>query len=145
MAMRSCLLFVCFLLTAHCTQAGGRNESSLRSAAKNLDRALERKDTIFLNKHLNDQLQYGHSNGWIESKQELKAHLFNGKLVYRSITLNEKEPAIVIEGRTGLLREEVTIDVLLDGKPLNMKLSVLQVWVFRKGEWRLIARQSTKL
>ena len=143
--MRKNLLLFFFLLSAHCAQAGGRNESSLRSAAKNLDRALEKKDTIFLNKYLSDQLQYGHSNGWIESKEALKTHLFNGKLVYQSITLNGKEPAVVIEKKTGLVREEVTIDVLLDGKPLNMKLSVLQVWIFRKGEWRLIGRQSTKV
>ena len=120
-----------------------RSEKSLKSVAKKLDKALIEKDTVFLNSILSPQLTYGHSNGWIETKEEVKAHLYNGKLVYRSI--KGEGPTVVIDGETGLVREEVTIDVLLDGKAVNLKLSVLQVWVYHKGEWILLGRQSTKV
>jgi hypothetical protein len=125
--------------------AGGRSEKSLRFAAETLNRALEKRDTNTLNRLLSSRLQYGHSNGWIENREELKTHLYNGNLVYRRFERSGDEPRIVIEGITGLVRDEVRIEVLLDGRPLDMKLGVLQVWVFRKGEWQLIGRQSTKL
>src|SRR6186997_428010 len=143
--MRHICLALLFVLSLQTAQEGSRVEEDLKAIAKRLDKALIDKDTLFLNQHLSAQLKYGHSNGWIETKDELKAHLFNGKLVYRSINGSGTGPTVVIEGKTGLVREEVTVDVLLDGKALNLKLSVLQVWIFRKGEWILLGRQSTKV
>lgn len=143
--MRHICLALLFLLTVQTAQAGKLSEAGLKGIAKELDRALIEKDTVFLNRYLSAQLKYGHSNGWIETKDELKAHLFNGKLSYKSIVGNGAGPTVVIEGKTGLVREEIIVDVLLDGKALNLKLSVLQVWIFRKGEWILLGRQSTKV
>ena len=143
--MRILCLFLSLMLAAGTAEGSKRNEKSLRFAAGNLDRALERKDTAALNRLLGQDVEYGHSNGWIETRAELKRHLYNGKLVYNSIKLTGPEPRCRIEGGTGLVREEVMIDILLDGKPMQMKLHVLQVWVFRKGTWRLWSRQSTKV
>ena len=143
--MRVCLLLFCLMLPSGIATAGKRTGTELRSAAERLDRALERKDTTALNQLLSQQLSYGHSNGWIETKDQLKANLFNGKLSYKSISRDGKEASVLIERQTGLVREEVMIEVLMDGKPLNLKLAVLQVWIFRKGDWILLGRQSTKV
>ena len=143
--MRQACLVVLFAVVLFPAKAAKRSEEGLVQVVVAFDRALEQKDTVRLKELLGTQLRYGHSNGWIETKSELLANLYNGKLTYKSIKLNGKNPSVVIEGKTGLVREEVTVDILYDGKPVNMKLSVLQVWVFRKGTWRLIGRQSTKV
>jgi hypothetical protein len=106
---------------------------------------LEEKPKTLHHRILSPKLQYGHSNGWIETKDEVKADLYSGKLVYRSIKETGKGPQIVIDGSTGLVRTDVAVDVLLDGKPIILNLAVLQVWVFDKGSWKLIGRQSTKV
>ena len=143
--MRQFFLILLLILAVIPAQGGKRNEVTLKIAAESLDRALEKKDTIGLKQLLSPELRYGHSNGWIETKSDLVADLYNGKLTYKSIKLSGSGVSTVVEGKTGLVREEVTVDILYDGKPVNMKLSVLQVWVFRKGGWILLGRQSTKI
>jgi len=147
--MRAAYLFLFIILACLSIPAAARgsqlNEAALKRASEQLDRALEQKDSMQLSHLLSPRLQYGHSNGWIESKEQLIADLFNGKLTYKAITLHSVLPPPVIEGRTGLVRSVITADILLDGKPLNLKLSVLQVWLFEKGRWILIGRQSTKV
>jgi hypothetical protein len=143
--MRLIFLLVALCFCASPALAVRKNAASLKAAAQSLDKALEQRDTSLLNRILSSKLQYGHSNGWIESKEEVKTDLYNGKITYRSIKDNGQGPQLVIVGSTGLVREDVAIDVLLDGKPINLNLAVLQVWVFEKGAWKLIGRQSTKV
>jgi hypothetical protein len=143
--MRQVFLVVLFAAVLFPAKAAKRNEEGLVQVVVAFDRALEQKDTVRLKELLGAQLRYGHSNGWIETKSELLANLYNGKLTYKSIKLSGDRPSVVIQRKTGLVREEVMVDILYDGKPVNMKLSVLQVWVFRKGKWTLLGRQSTKV
>jgi hypothetical protein len=139
------LLFILSCFAAGAAFAGKRDEASLKAAAQSLDKALEQKDTAVLNRLLSAKLQYGHSNGWVETKEEVKNDLYNGKLAYRSIKENGKGLSVVVEGSTGLVRADEAIDVLLDGKPVSLNLTVLQVWIFENGNWKLIGRQSTKV
>lgn len=140
------LFFLSWLLLAGLSSAmaAGRDESGLRQTAEGLDKALTTKDTVFMNRHLSPALQYGHSNGWLESKDEMKANLYNGKLTYKQIDSKGKTN-IQIDGKTGLVRMQSDVEVLLEGKTVNLSLSILQVWVYKKGDWILLGRQSTKV
>lgn len=139
------ILFLGFLCGTTLVFGAKKDEVSLKTAAQRLDRALEQKDTALLNRLLSPKLQYGHSNGWLETKAELIANLYNGKIVYHSIKETGKGLHVVIDGNTGLLREDIAIEVSLDNRPVNINLTVLQVWVFNNGQWKLIGRQSTKV
>jgi hypothetical protein len=141
--MRRLFLVIALTAAAHAARAGSRDERTLRSAAETLDRALERKDTVRLKEMLSPQLRYGHSNGWVETREDVVADLFNGKLTYHTIAWSGT-PAVVLEGKTGLVRGDITVDILYNGQPLKMKLHVLQVWVYKKGGWILLGRQSVK-
>jgi hypothetical protein len=118
---------------------------ALVKAVGDLNSALQQKDTAVLKKLLHKKLSYGHSNGWIESRQDVMTDLHNGKLVYNSIS--QSAPNIVIEGKTAAVRAEADIDVALDGKQVKLKLHILQVWVWKDKdkEWKLLSRQSTKI
>jgi hypothetical protein len=119
------------------------DNKSLGHAIKDFDRALLTKDSVTLRWILEDQVTYGHSNGWIESKKEVIADLFNGKLTYKEIRPNDQQ--VVIEGKAASVRYNVEIDVLMDGKSMQFKLKVLQMWLWENEHWVLLARQSVKV
>ena len=104
---------------------------------------LLQKDSVILKAVLHDKLSYGHSNGWIEKKNEVISHLHNGTLTYTSI--EEYEPQFTIVGDIGLVRMTPDIRVLMKETQLSLKLHVLQVWMKTNRGWQLISRQSTKI
>ena len=115
----------------------------LKSTAQKLGTALLQKDTVVLKQLLHDNVSYGHSNGWIETKRNVVEDLYNGKLTYNKI--DEEIKSINVEGVAGIVRTELNVDVTVEGKQIQLKLAVLQVWMKGKKGWQLVARQSTKI
>jgi hypothetical protein len=132
------MLLLCFQ-----SFAGEPAIAALRQEVSVLRKALVEKDSVKLNGILHDQLSYGHSNGWRESKKEVVNHLFDGRLVYHEI--EEQILDITKKGQMACVRTENEIRVDLDGKPLQLKLHVLQVWVYQGKRWLLLSRQSTRI
>lgn len=125
------------------SSASAQDEKSLLHAVSEFNTALIQKDSVKLNHLLNDKLTYGHSTAWIETKQELINDLYNGKLVYNKI--DQSLAQVTIEGSTSAVRANTELDVLMNGKQVQMKLHVLQVWIWKKKSWQLLSRQSTKI
>jgi len=137
--MRYLFIILLFLSTG----AFAQKRADLEKAVTNLDMALLNKDSVMLKMLLSDQLSYGHSNGWIESKHDVIQNLFNGKLTYRQI--NKQSQEMAIDGGMAAVRMVIDVDVEMNGKAIQLKLSVLQVWVWKNKHWALFARQSTKV
>ncbi len=116
---------------------------SLNHAIADFDKALETRDTVALKWLLSDRINYGHSNGWIETKRELIEDLYNGKLIYKKITATA--PATKTSGNTAAARSTADIDAVMDGKLMSFKLKVLQVWLWENEHWVLFARQSVSV
>ena len=108
-----------------------------------LENALVQKDTVVLKKLLHDDLGYGHSNGWVENKHEIIENLVSGKMQYKSI--HSESPAWKQTGDMVTLRTKSQIEFIVNGKEGKLDLFVLQVWQKSGDEWKLLARQSTKL
>ncbi|MFI5195490.1 MAG: nuclear transport factor 2 family protein [Chitinophagales bacterium] len=132
------LLFVSFGVFAQ-----KQDTKSLEQATDNLDKALLKKDTVELKMLLSNELSYGHSNGWIESKREVIDDLFNGKLIYKQISRLSQN--VSVDGNVASVRSVADLDVVLNGKPVQLKLSILQVWIWKNKNWVLFARQSVKI
>ncbi|RYD59325.1 MAG: nuclear transport factor 2 family protein [Sphingobacteriales bacterium] len=133
-------ILLLFIYSTVMTQAGA---DDVRKAITELNKALLQKDSVTLKKLSHENLTYGHSNGWIETRQDVIGNLYNGKLTYTKI--EQQEPKIWMEGKTATVRKDATAAILLDGKPMELKLHVLQVWVKTKKGWQLVSRQSVKL
>lgn len=136
--------YIVTVLILLCSVAGVAQPSDLRMAAKKFDKSLVEKDTAALRLLLHEGLNYGHSNAWVESKKELIANLYNGKISYTKIESRD----FVWSGTSPTLatvRSTANIEYVMDGKPGKLTLHILQVW--RKGRtgWQLLARQSTKI
>lgn len=133
------LITILLLLVSSFTFA----QSSLKDAVAKFDAAVTSKDTIALKQLLHDDLSYGHSNAWIETKSDLMKNLYNGKLSYSKV--ETKDLNITESGDHANVRSTTEIEYLLDGKEGKLKLHVLQVWIKTNKGWQLIARQSAKL
>jgi hypothetical protein len=84
-------LFIIFLLAVSIPGfAKKANEERLKVAIADFDKALIDKDSIALKRLLSDELSYGHSNAWLENKQEVIADLYNGKLTYKKLTRSHR-------------------------------------------------------
>lgn len=104
--------------------------------------ALVQKDSNALKSLLHEELVYGHSNGWKETKPELISNLYNGTLDYNKISAGDEQ--IVVKDNTACVRSLQHIDVVMKGKPLQISLHTLEVWVKTKKQWKLLSRQSAK-
>jgi hypothetical protein len=118
-------------------------QDMLNVAMEQLNTALIRKDTVLLNSLVHTDVTYGHSNGWIESKADMKANLYNGKLAYNSI--GQQVTEILKEANMACVRSNATIEVTYEGRPMTFQLHVLQVWTKKDKNWQLVARQSVKI
>ncbi len=131
-------IFICFTPVFSFAQS-----SFLKDAVAKLDKALIAKDTNVLKQLLHKDLSYGHSNGWVETKGEVIKDLTNGKLTY--IKINTKNTTWTVTKTVATMRNSADINYELDGKPGELLLHVLQLWLKTNKGWQLLARQSTKL
>lgn len=100
-------------------------------------------DSIQLSNLLSDQLSYGHSSGKIESKSEFLANLLNGNSDFTEIVLSDQK--ITGTENTAVVRHNLTAKTIDKGVPGNIKLHIMTVWVKEKKQWKLFARQATRL
>lgn len=134
-------LFV--LILVYCFNSVQAQYADLEDAVKKLDRALVRKDTSVLHKLLDKDLSFGHSNGWVQSKQEVISDLRNKKLGYDKIRSSDQR--FVIKASWATVYYNAEVKYVLDGKKGDLNLHVMQVWIRSEDGWRLVARQSTKI
>jgi hypothetical protein len=117
--------------------------SFLKEAMAKLDKALIAKDTITLKQLLHKDLSYGHSNAWVETKEDVIKNLISGKLAYSKI--ESKDFLWTASKDWATVRTTSAINYLLDGEEGTLQLHVMQCWLKTNKGWQLIARQSTKL
>src|SRR5262249_39613905 len=97
---------------------------------------------VSVNQQTDKVLSYGHSNGWVETKNELIKNLETGYISYHSF--NEDSLQVSVNGNTAHARFIADIHVTLNGKEGNYHLKVLEVWVKKGKRWLLFARQAVK-
>ena len=117
--------------------------SFLKAAVAKLDKALIAKDTNVLKQLLHKDVTYGHSNGWVETKADMITDLVTGKLAYNKIEI--KNVKWIVNNNVATMRNSSDINFELDGKPGELHLHVVQVWLKTNKGWQLLTRQSTKI
>lgn len=105
--------------------------------------AMVRKDTVLLRDLLADDLVYIHSNTMTENKKEHISAISTGRLVYEKMT--REQAKVRRYGKTALNNGIVQVNVVLNGKPLEMRLMYTAVYRKKGGVWRLVNWQSTRV
>ncbi len=115
----------------------------LKKVTELFNNALLEKDTNLIKQLVLEQISYGHSNGWLQTKQDLITDFATGKIEYTKIEEGEKfftktKQAIAV-------RNISKVEGVVNGYVFSMSLQVLQVWKKVKKNWVLLARQSVKV
>ena len=108
-----------------------------------LKNALLSKDSAALSVLLADDVTYGHSTGVIQTKSQLIHSALNGEQDYKSIEPSDIN--IRIYDNTGVVTVKLKINVVNNGKPLDVNLTAVLIWIKMNDDWKLVARQAVKL
>jgi hypothetical protein len=89
------------------------------------------------------ELSYSHSDGHIEDKTTFVANASNGKTKWLSLVFNDTTVRIV--GDAAIVRYKFVGENQTGDKKNDVNLGILMVWQKQHGQWKLLARCSTKL
>ena len=145
MDMKSRIAFVILIFFSPAVVHAQPDSAIVKENLIRFENALIAKNYQDMQELLYDGVSFGHSTGWIQTKQEVINDCKSGKLSYQKIERNNLYVAALSEDwavvRYSGLAEGVGV-----GKAFNVALHVLQVWIKnKKGKWQLAARQATKL
>jgi hypothetical protein len=119
------------------------DEEKLTATINEFHQALVNKNTVSINQQTDKALSYGHSNGWIQTKNDVINDLENGKISYHSF--KEDSITILINDKMANVRFVADINAAFRGIDVNnFHLRVLEVWVKKGKRWVLFARQAVK-
>lgn len=123
-----------------------------QKGAGEVDRLHRQKFTWLISKNydslnwlLDDQVKYIHSNGWIQTKQEVIDDLKSNKLNYTAVSITESD--VVFYGtEVAIVTGKGTFKGLMPDKT-EFKLNLLysEVYVRYKKQWKLTSRLATKI
>ncbi len=133
------------LLQPGATQAASSDEAEVMTRLKAFRDAQFARDANGLGALVAPELSYSHSDAHIEDKPTFikNATADTSKL----LSLEYKDPWVRVVGDAAIVRfhwiaESETIPT---GKRSKTNLHILMVWQKQAGEWKLLARASTKL
>ena len=96
---------------------------------------------FYIDQYLHDHLSYGHSNGWIQNKNEFVGDM-GKKITYHSF--KEDSIAVTIDKREAHIRFVADIEATMNGVKSKFHLRVMEVWIKKNRSWKLYARQAFK-
>ena len=92
---------------------------------------------------LDADLKYIHSNGWVESKEDLLANLKSDKLVYEKVTVSETK--VTLTNHVAIVSGKGLFSVILENQTLEIPLMYSEIYVKKRGKWLLLHRHANKL
>ena len=119
------------------------DEAAVNAAVAGLTTAILQADGAALGRLVADQLSYGHSSGFLETKAQFIDVIASKKTIYKSISLSE--PSTVVTGDNAIVRHIFTSTTETGGKTSTSSIGILQVWQRQGGGWKLLARQAFRL
>lgn len=118
---------------------------SVKESVLKLENAMIARQIQDMEALLHRDASFGHSTGWVQSRQEIIDDCKSGRLAYRTIERDNFYVAGMGKDWASV-RYTAVMEGLDSGKEFKVALHVLQVWVKnKKGKWQLAARQATKI
>ena len=132
------ILFFFLLVFAHAQT----DEEKLTATVKEFHQALVNKNTVSINQQTDKVLSYGHSNGWVQTKNDLIKDFETGYISYQNF--KEDSITVAINGNIANVRFKANIIATMKETTNTYNLKVLEVWVKKSNRWVLFARQAVK-
>jgi PBP1b-binding outer membrane lipoprotein LpoB len=136
------LLSVIGLFTT-ATYAQTKDEKEVADAVEFMRKAMISGNKADLEKVACENLSYGHSSGKIQNADEFVEAIVNKSSVFVTITLTNQ--TIKVVDKTAIVRHILIAQTNDGGKPGNVNLGIMLVFIKEHGNWKLLARQAYKL
>ena len=124
-------------------KAQNKEDRQVETAVQVLTKAMIDGDKTSLENIASDALSYGHSSGKIQNKTEFVEAIVSGQSDF--VTINLTDQTISVKNQTAIVRHKLSAQINDGGKPGNVSLGIMLVWVKEKGAWKLLGRQAYKL
>jgi stalled ribosome rescue protein Dom34 len=139
--MRTPLVLV-ILLSGFVATAQSKQEQVVLQLSHAKFKWLVQKKIDSLKVVLDDRLTYIHSNGWMQTKNELIADLISGKLTYESIEVDQD--SIRIYPKSAVVTGRGKFVATLNGSTNTFDLTYTETYVLQKREWKLVSRHASR-
>ena len=133
---------ILFFLVAVTTFAQITDEQKLITTVKEFHIALVKKNTVSINQQTDKALSYGHSNGWVQKKNDVIKDFETNKISYQSF--KEDSITVLMNDNFANVRFVADIEATMNDKSNTYHLKVLEVWIKKSKRWVLFARQAVK-
>ena len=140
MAMLAICLLAAPLASA---QGAGSDEQQIKALQAEYVKAMLAADIAFFQKVYTDDGFSIHGLGQVYTKATEIADLKSGSTKYDSYTIRQQ--TIHIDGNTAIVITLASGKGSLESKPFNQDFRTTYVWVKRKGDWKLLLRQVTRI
>ena len=141
--MRFLTLLFCLFFFVGFSQTYSKKEKALLIQVSKLDSLMQNNDSKILDL-FSDDVSFGHSNGWVQNKDDFKTDFESGKVKYQSVKQTELKE-LKFKNRFASIRRIIAVKGLYKNEIFTMNLSVLELWIREKGIWKLWSRQSVGL
>jgi ketosteroid isomerase-like protein len=133
------------LLGARAVQALSANEEAVAKRLEAFRAAQFAHDAKALGGLCAEELSYSHSDAHVEDKPTFIKNATSDNSKF--LSLEYKDPWIRVVGDTAIVRFHwvAESESLPEGKKSSTNLHILMIWKDQGGEWKLLARASTKL
>ena len=136
------LLALCLSIAGRVQAADEKTEVmmkmlSLRNALLVKDSALRRLSNL-----LTAEASFGHTNGLVQTRAQLIRSVVSGEQDYKAI--DATEVTVRIYNGTGIVNMKLHVHMNYAGKPLELYMKGLYVWIKTGNDWQLVARQTVK-
>lgn len=104
---------------------------------------MQNNDSKILNL-FESNLSFGHSNGWIQNLDDFKKDFSSKKVIYKEIKQTEVSEIKKFKN-TFSIRRKIKVSGLYKNENFEMNLSLLEIWIKNKSQWKLWSRQSVEI
>lgn len=126
----------------------GLNAQSLTQLSEThskLDNALVKKDTAALNLILHENASITHSNGFTEDKSKMKQNTVSSFIKYNKIDQQIEAQFLKLNDESYITYRFINVQGVYDIYDFEMRLRLMEVWIWENNRWQLIGRQSLEI
>lgn len=136
------IITLTFLCSSSFAQHGTLEQQILDLSKRKFDWMVN-KNLDSLRAVLDEQVKYIHSNGWLQTKQEVIDDCISGKLVYQKIEISEATARLY--GTTAIVTGKGKFSGAVNQTPFAMELAYTEVYIKKDSHWLLVSRHSNKM
>ena len=142
--MKKLIMTTLLAVAAHSASAQTAEEKDVWNHVDALNQAVfVTKDGATMDKLLDPNVSYSHSNGNTETKPVMIANASASPTTYRNLT-TDRISIYVVNGAAVVRHHLKAQQTDKAGKESDLNLGVLQVWVKKDGQWLLAGRQAVR-